>query len=160
MRLTVLDRACLSFHQTCQSWSLQACPDVCKFYAFLSPDVLVRGKVAKACVATLLGSRLEEASEEKRKRKKRGKSCKGMSGNIAGFSVGRTHQRKRGKGGKRGKVAITCLATLVSPRVERSMSAKTQQSAIHMRNINMAEAQVIWWPMANNLKGDRPNCNM
>ena len=83
------------------------------------------------------------------------KSGKGMHGNIAGFSVGRKHQRKKGK--KRWKVAKACLATLVSSQVERSMSAKTQQSADHMRNINTGEVQVIWWPMANTLEGPRPN---
>ena len=97
MRLTVLDRACLSFHQTCQSWSLQACPDVCKFYAFLSPDVLVRVKVAKACLAKLLGSRLEEASEE------------------------------RGKGKKEEKVAKACLATLLGSRLEGRIRGKEER---------------------------------
>ena len=61
------------------------------------------------------------------------KSGQGKHGNIAGFWVGRKHQRKREK---RWKVAKACLATLVSSQVERSISAKTQQSADHMRNIN------------------------
>ena len=121
-------------------------------------------------------------SESRRACKKcKRKSGKGFHGNIAGFSVGRKHQRKRGKEEKRkrgkgekrkrgkrslgsrwersirGKVANTCLATLVSSQVERSIGAKTRQSADHMRNINTGEVQVIRWPMANSLEGDRPN---
>ena len=93
-------------------------------YTSLSPDVLVRGKVEKAYVATLLGSRLEgsisgkeekekkrkklqrhvwqhcwvldlkDASEEKRKGGKKRKSGKHMSGNIGELPGGTKHQCK------------------------------------------------------------------
>ena len=44
------------------------CKHVCKFYAALSPDVLVRGKVVKASMATLLGSGLEGSIRGKGKK--------------------------------------------------------------------------------------------
>ena len=68
--------------------SLSRCLQV---YTSLSPDVLVRGKVVKSCVATLLDSRLEGSIRGKEEKRKSGKH---MSGNIGELPGGTKHQCK------------------------------------------------------------------